>query len=139
MIKLFIKYLYLFVFMGMVYLLMELFFRSLTFWPMGIVGGLAGIGLGLINEVMPWETPLWLQGMIGTLIITGLELIAGLICNIWLHLGYWDYSHVQFNFMGQICLPFMVLWFFVGLFGIWLDDCLRYLFFNEEKPRYIML
>ena len=48
----------------------------------------------------------------------------------------WDYSDLQFNIMGQICLLFCIVWIFVSAFAIVLDDYIRYIFFNEDRPRY---
>jgi len=46
------------------------------------------------------------------------------------------YSALPFNILGQVCLPFMVIWFFLSLAAILLDDYMRYFIWNEEKPRY---
>ncbi len=46
----------------------------------------------------------------GAFCITAIELTVGIIVNRWLGLGVWDYSGVRLNFMGQICLPYSLLW-----------------------------
>ena len=38
-----------------------------------------------------------------------------MIVNIILQWNVWDYSNVPFNVMGQICLPFSIIWFFLSL------------------------
>ena len=103
---------------------------------MGLVGGLCFVLVGLINEFMSWDIPLWLQGIIGASIITVLEFISGLILNVWLGLGIWDYSQMSFNLLGQICLPFSLAWFLLSIAAVILDDWLRYWFFGEEYPHY---
>ena len=105
-------------------------------WSMFILGGLCFIAIGSLNEYIPWEWSLIKQGIIGAIIITSLEFVFGLIFNIWLQLDVWDYSHLPLNFMGQICLPFSITWFFLSLVGIILDDYLRYRWYGEEKPHY---
>lgn len=130
------KYLFLFGVGAFLYLLTEICYRGHTHWTMGILGGLCFMVVGLINEYLSWDTPLWLQGIIGAFIITSLEFACGLVLNIWLGLGIWDYSQMPFNFMGQICLTFTIAWFFLAIVAIILDDCLRYWLFKEEKPRY---
>lgn len=57
-----------------------------------------------------------LKCLIGMLIITGIELLFGVVFNILLDEKVWDYSRVPLNFLGQICLPFSIAWF--GLSGI---------------------
>lgn len=73
---------------------------------------------------------------ISSVLITLIEFISGCIINIRFNLNVWDYSNMPFNILGQICIPFMILWFFLSVLGIILDDYLRYWFFDEEKPRY---
>ena len=130
------KHLCLVIIGAFLYLFIEILYRGHTHWTMGILGGACFVLIGLINEILSWETPLLVQGLIGSLIITVLEFISGVILNIWLGLGIWDYSQMPFNLLGQICLPFTIAWFFLAIVAIILDDCLRYWLFKEEKPRY---
>ena len=118
------------------YNILEISFRGWTHWTMFILGGLCFTGLGLINEVIPWEMPLWQQVLIGACIIAGMEFMTGCIVNLWLGWAIWDYSQMPGNILGQICPRFFVLWFPVSLAGILLDDWLRYLMFDENRPRY---
>lgn len=67
------------------------------------------------------------------------EFITGLVVNIWLGLGVWDYSNMPFNLLGQICLPFAFAWVALSAIAIVLDDYLRYWIFGEEKPRYKLI
>ena len=135
-IKLIIKYVVLFVIGGLIYMSLELLWRSYTHWTMGVLGGICFICLGLINELLSWETPLVLQMFIGSIIITVLEFITGCIVNLWLGWDVWDYSNLPLNLLGQICLPFSILWYFVSAIGIVIDDYIRYIYFDEEYPRY---
>lgn len=130
------KHLCLVVIGALLYMGIELLYRGHTHWTMGVLGGLCFVLIGLINEYISWDVPLWLQGIIGASIITVLEFISGVILNIWLGLGIWDYSQVPFNLLGQICLTFTIAWFFLAILAIILDDYLRYWLFGEEKPRY---
>ena len=134
--KLLCKYLFLFLARGVIYNLIEILFRGHTHWTMLIVGGVCFILLGLLNEVTDWELPLLWQAIDGGIIITLVEFVAGCIVNLWLGWCVWDYSNMPFNILGQICLPFSVLWCLLSVIGIILDDWLRYIFFGEEKPRY---
>ena len=121
---------------GLLYIGIELIWRGYSHWTMFVLGGLCFVCLGRINEVIPWNMPLWQQALIGTAIITGLEFITGCIVNLWLGWNVWDYSNVPFNVLGQICLPYILLWIPISLTGIFLDDYLRHWIFKEEKPHY---
>ena len=121
---------------GLLYIIIELIWRGYSHWTMFVLGGICFILLGRINEVIPWDMPLWLQVLIGTAIITGLEFITGCIVNLWLGWNVWDYSNVPFNVLGQICLPYILLWIPISLAGIVSDDYLRHWLFKEEKPHY---
>ena len=132
----FYKYSLLFFIGGFIYYLIEIIYRGYSHWTMFLLGGCCFVLIGLVNEIIPWKMKLWKQGLIGTGIITSLEFITGVIVNIILKWNVWDYSETPFNIMGQICLPFSFLWFFISLAAIILDDYLRYILFKEEKPRY---
>ena len=121
---------------GLLYIGIELIWRGYSHWTMFVLGGICFVLLGRINELMPWDMPLWQQMLIGTAIITGLEFVTGCIVNLWLGWNVWDYSNVPLNVFGQICLPYILLWAPISLAGIILDDYLRYWLFKEERPHY---
>lgn len=134
--KILLKYCVLFSFGGITYNTLERMARGHTHWTMFIVGGLCFCMIGLINEVIPWEMAFWKQCVIGGCIVTAIEFVSGCIINLWLGWHVWDYSNMPFNILGQICLPFSLLWCVVSAVAIVCDDYLRYWFFNEEKPVY---
>ncbi len=130
------KYLILSVIGGITYVIIELLYRGRSHWSMFIVSAIAFILIGLINEFISWDIELWRQMFIGASIVTILEFISGYILNIKLGWHVWDYSNAPFNIMGQICLPFSIIWFFISFIAIVADDYLRYWLFGEEKPHY---
>ena len=121
---------------GLLYILIELLWRGYSHWTMFFVGGICFVLIGLINELFTFNISLITQMTISSVLITLIEFISGCIINIRFNLNVWDYSNMPFNILGQICIPFMILWFFLSVLGIILDDYLRYWFFDEEKPRY---
>ena len=134
--KIITKYLLLGAIGSIIYMSLEILWRGYTHWTMGVLGGICFICLGLINELLSWKTPLVLQMLIGSTIITILEFITGCIVNIWLGWNVWNYSNLPLNLLGQICVPFSILWYFVSAIGIVIDDYIRYIYFDEEYPRY---
>lgn len=132
--KLFFKYFILFSVGGLTYMTIEILFSGSTHWTMGILGAICFILIGLIDSY--FDLPLYKQMLMGTVIITALEFIAGVILNLWLHLNIWDYSTLPYNILGQVCLPFSIFWFILCLPAIYLDDWIRTSLFGEAKPHY---
>lgn len=125
---------------GCLYVLLELLWRGFSHWTMFLLGGACFALIGLLNEVIPWEMPLVLQGVIGSLgIVTPLEFLTGCVVNLGLGWGVWDYTDMPLNLLGQVCLPFALLWVPVAMAAVVLDDLLRWKFFGEECPHYTLL
>lgn len=120
---------------GLIYILIELIARGRTHWSMFLVGGLAFFLIGCINEKYR-NMPMIPQMAIGAVVITVLEFICGCIVNLWLGWNVWDYSNMSFNLLGQICLPFTLLWFFLSGAAVVVDDFIRHLLWKEKIPHY---
>lgn len=132
------KILFLFAFGGTIYYGIELLFRGHSHPSMFLLGGICFVLCGGLNEIFPENISIWIQMFVCTLIITFLELIFGYILNIRLKLGVWDYSRQPFNFKGQICLLFSVIWFLLGGAAIVVDDFLRQWLYDEKSVHYIV-
>ena len=113
-----------FVIFGLMYVTIELLYRGHTHYSMFIVGGICGVLIGLINDNTP-DMPLLPQCVLGAVIITIIELLTGLFLNIYLGLNVWDYSNQPFNFMGQICPQFCIIWCVLSILVIRIDDWLK--------------
>lgn len=124
---------------GATYVLIEIAWRGYSHISMFILGALCFVLIGSINEFFSWQLGLLWQMLIGAVIVTVLEFNVGMIVNVWLGLGVWDYSNLPLNFMGQICLPFSCAWAILSGVAIVVDDYLRYWLFGEEKPHYKIL
>lgn len=124
---------------GVLYIAIELLWRGHTHWTMFVLGGICFYYIGRVNEDFTWDMPLIKQMFIGAVVITMLELLSGILVNGVYNLNVWDYSNMPFNFLGQICLPYSILWFFISLPAIVLDDYLRHWLFGEEKPHYRLI
>ena len=111
---------------GIMYYGIEIIWRGHSHYSMIIVGGLCFVIIGLINECLSYETKFEYQVLIGDLVVTMIELVAGFILNIHMGLNIWDYSNLPLNVCGQICVPFMFLWLILVAIAIILDDWLKY-------------
>lgn len=134
--KVCLKLLVLAVIGGAIYVGIEMLWRGHSHPSMFILGGLCFVSIGLINELFPWDLGIVWQALLGGTLVTCLEFITGVIVNIWLKLGVWDYSGLPLNIWGQVCLPFYFAWVGLSVVAIVFDDYLRYWFFGEEKPHY---
>ena len=94
---------------GIGYIIIELLFRGYTHWTMFIAGGAVFLMLHKLNIEYP-SLSLWRKCILGSLVITSVELLVGCIANLWFHWNVWDYSNNRFNMWGQICLSFSILW-----------------------------
>ena len=124
---------------GVTYGLIELAWRGHTHWTMVVLGGALFLLLGGINEVLRWDTPLPLQAVLCAAAVTVAEFVTGCVVNLWLGWEVWDYSHMPLNVLGQICLPYALIWVPLSALAIVLDDYLRFWLFGEERPRYQLL
>ena len=116
--------LFCFVFGGVFYGMLEIAVRGYTHWTMVLTGGAV---LALLNSVNKSKhIGLFYRCIIGAVIITSLELAVGMIVNIRLGWGVWDYSDRWMNVFGQICPRFSMYWFMLNLPLIplfrWLDE-----------------
>ena len=124
------------IYRAMAYFLLEVLVRGYSHYSMLLCGGACFLCCGLLNENVKIKISFISQMVLSSVIITVLELITGFIVNVWLKMDIWDYSHLPYNFKGQICLLYSVFWFLISSVAIVLDDFLRYKLFNEEKPHY---
>ncbi|MBQ2734431.1 MAG: hypothetical protein IJF33_01225 [Clostridia bacterium] len=95
---------------GVIYYGIEVIWKGTSHWSMALCGALCFWFLYRMNR-LHFRLPLPLRALAGTLFITAVELIAGCILNVGLGWDIWNYSELPLNFLGQICLPFSVLWF----------------------------
>ena len=104
---------------------LEMAWRGHTHYSMALAGGVC---LCLIDHIccgMLEGRSLFTRCLAGSGLITGVELAAGIIVNQVMGLGVWDYSDMPMNIMGQVCLPYSVLWFGLPLPAMALCGLLR--------------
>lgn len=135
-IKIFIKYLILFLLGGYTITGIEILWRGYSHYSMIIFGGICFIYAGLQNEQIEWDYPFWKQVLRVEAFILSAEFITGCIVNLWLGLNIWDYSGLPGNILGQTCPQFALLFLPLSAIAIVVDDFVRWKWFGEEKPRY---
>lgn len=103
---------------------LELAVRGHTHWTMLLAGGICLLGLRQISLVLS-GAPFLARCAAGALLITGVELAVGLLCNRCLHWAVWDYSDQWGNLWGQICPQFSFYWFLLSMPLLWALDKMR--------------
>ena len=114
---------------GACYVGLELLWRGRSHGSMFLAGGSCFMLLGKLKDKGPV-----VKSLGGAGIITAVELAAGLLVNR--SYRVWDYRHIPFNYKGQICLPFSLLWVPVGLVGGLLYSCLDQIILPEKTGNY---
>ena len=110
---------FLFLIGGSGYVGLELLWRGRSHISMFLAGGVCFLLLGQIDRAK--HSPSF-KCLLGAAAITGVELLAGLLCNR--DYRVWDYRPLPYNFMGQICLRYSLLWIPVSFGGILLHRLL---------------
>lgn len=102
---------------GAAYLTLELLYRGRSHGSMFVAGGVCFLLIGQLNRVRP-RLSIPAQALVGSMIVTMVELGAGLLVNR--NHTVWDYRDQPGNFLGQICPVFSALWIPVSLAAIYL-------------------
>ena len=109
----------------------ELLFRGWTHWTMLILGGVCFVGMYLIKTLMAISE--WRRWILGGACITAAEFVTGVIVNIKLGWGIWDYSGHFLNFHGQICPLFSLFWALLSIPGMRICGSLHSLLSRREQ------
>ena len=100
---------------GMGYVGLELLWRRRSHSSMFLLGGTCFLALGTLDKSAR-RFPAPVRSIAGAGVITALELAAGLLVNR--PHQVWDYSELPFNYRGQICLPYTLLWIPAAALGM---------------------
>lgn len=116
---------------GTAYMILEFLWRGRSHGSMFLLGGLCfllvGGGASKFNKI-----PVPIRPLLGAGVITGLELITGWLVNQ--DYKVWDYRDQLFQFQGQICLAFSLLWVPVSLMAMELYTLTQKRVMSKLKP-----
>lgn len=122
------RFILLFLFGAFCYGTIEILWRGYTHFTMLILGGICLLTIFCLEATFSRFFNIIERGVLYSVIITADELLFGMIFNKWLGLAIWDYSKLPYNFCGQICLSFSVLWFFIAVLCIYLCKLFMFAF-----------
>lgn len=124
-----------------IYSIIEIVFRGYTYSLMGICAGLSILLLDKINDNISWDVDILLQGAIGSIIITSMELIVGNLMYAcpWIPI-MWDYHNQWMNYNGIVCPLFSFLWLLLSIVAILVADAINYIVLKDnDTPYYVIL
>jgi hypothetical protein len=99
------EYLFVALIGGVVYFSIEVLWRGWSHVTMAVCGALCLLFFYYMEEKIEFRRlPLLFKAAAGGIFITAVELLAGIVLNKILKLGIWDYSHMDFNLLGQISI-----------------------------------
>ena len=112
-----ISFLFLFMIGSLIGWLIELFYRrfvSTKKWiNPGFLNGpylpLYGFGLAIMYFICLIPTDWWVKAIIISILMTLIELIAGIIFINIMKIKLWDYSNQKLNYKGVICLKYSII------------------------------
>ena len=88
---------------GGAYVGLEYLWRGYSHGSMFAAGGVCFLLLGQVRR-----TPALIRPLLGAAVITGVELVTGLL--VTQNYQVWDYRRTPGNFLGQICPAYTLLW-----------------------------
>lgn len=133
------KYIFLWGVGGCIYYSFEIMFRGFSHWTMFLLGGSCFLFIYIQGKYLYWKDSLFTQLIRCIIFVTAMEFITGIIVNKWLLWNVWDYSRLPLQLFGQICIPFIIIFSGLCLFGIILSGYIGYWIYGEEKPHYHIL
>ena len=94
---------------ALLYPAIEILWRGYTHPTMAAAGGICAALIWAISDYLR-EASFFLRVLASACCITLVELCFGVVCNLGLGMGVWDYSGMRGNLLGQVCLPYFFLW-----------------------------
>ena len=119
------EYLFLGTLGGTLYYTFEVIFRGFSHWSMFLLGGLCLVFFAQVGWCV--------------IFVTACEFITGIFVNKIMGWAVWDYTDQPFQLMGQICLPFAIIFSGLCVLGIFLSSYLLHFLYGEEQPHFHIL
>ena len=128
------EYLFLWALGGTLYYSFEMMFRGFSHWSMFLLGGICLVFFAQQGMWTGWTAPLWKQVGWCVIFVTACEFITGILVN-----KVMDYTDQPFQIMGQICLPFTIIFSGLCAVGILLSGYLLHFLYGEKMPGFHVL
>lgn len=99
---------------GVGYYALEVLYRGYSHWTMAVCGAVVFCAIYRMN-IRLRNYDILVRALFGALIVTVCEFSTGCVVNLLLGWNVWDYSDIPLNLLGQICLPFCMMWFILSV------------------------
>ena len=116
-----------FIFGAFVYGALEIIWRGYTHASMLLLGGICMLTIFIMEKKLGGRVSVFIRCIFYAFIITVLELCFVIVLNVLLGLDVWDYSNMPMNLFGQVCLPFVALWYALSLAGCGVSSGIRFI------------
>lgn len=124
---------------GTIYTLIEMLWRGYSHYSMTIAGGACMLAVHLVNKKFSRKRSartFALKCALCATSITAIELTVGVLVNIVLGLGVWDYSDKAGNIFGQICPAYSAAWLLLSAPALGLSELLgKFFTLIRERER----
>lgn len=122
---------------GTLYVGVEILMRGYSHYSMFVCGGMCFLLVGATGKNILENNRRAVKAIVnimimGSLIITTLELGTGIVVNLLFRMNVWDYSDMNYNVMGQICPLFSALWALLSLPCVYINSVIRKYIFGEK-------
>lgn len=94
---------------GGMYVTLEKLWRGYSHPSMFLLGGICFHLIGTVDRRCR-QKRMWQRCALCALLITAAEFVCGCIVNLYLKLKVWDYHRFRTHILGQVCLPYTLLW-----------------------------
>ncbi len=120
---------------GSAYVFIEVAYRGHSHITMFFAGGLCLVGIAMCDRL---NLPLLGKLILGGALITSVEFVFGVVLNIMLGMGVWDYSSRFGNIMGQVCPAYSLAWVALSLPAVLLSRVfIRAVYFLSDSSKYV--
>ncbi len=116
---------------GYSYFLLELIYNGNSSWFSFVLGGIC---FTIIGKIRLFNLNNIYKCIISGIMITAVELLTGIFFNLILNWKMWDYSLLPFNILGQICLPFSLIWIILSFPAIKINEMLAKKIYANKLP-----
>ncbi len=116
---------------GVGYVLLETIWRGYSHITMFFAGGLSFLFIEIMDIRLGKRVGNFVKCLLGSGIITGIELLFGCIFNLHYKMNVWDYSNLPIHLWGQISPLISVVWGLLTLPVLYLGRGIRRVLFGE--------
>lgn len=114
-----------------VYPVIEILYKGHTHISMAFAGGICMILIFMTDCAME-SCSMISKAVASALAVTVTEFVFGVVLNVFLSMGVWDYSDMPANIMGQVCVRYFFVWLLLSFAALRVCRMIRKI---AERPK----